>query len=105
MLHHTWFEEDMRGHAKPSISQQCRGSASMDPMDVVYGRSDGVRDTPAQSLNYTADGGTDILRFVKCDPETGAYRNTTALAQKSCTSATGYPAGDRYYNNYNNLMR
>jgi hypothetical protein len=63
-----------------------------------------VRDTVAQSLNGTNNPVTNILRFVACDPETGAYGNTTAFAQQSCHSGTGYPAGDGYYNNYNNLM-
>jgi hypothetical protein len=60
----------------------------------------GVRDTTAQSLNYTGA----IIRFVGCDPATGLYTNSSINAQQSCTSADGFPAGDAYYNNYNNLM-
>ena len=73
--------------------------------DILSGMSDGVRDTPAQSLNGTYNPVTNILRFINCDPVTGAYTNTTAFAQQSCTSATGFPAGDKFYNNFNNLMR
>lgn len=89
---------------KPPLSWQCEKSASMDAVDILAARSDGVRDTPAQSLNGTKNSVTDILRFIGCDPETGAYANTTAYAQQSCTSESGYAAGDDYYNNYNNLM-
>lgn len=103
MLHHTWYEE-ANMVKKPPLSWQCEKSASMEPVDILAARSDGVRDTPAQSLNGTKNGVTDILRFIGCDPETGAYSNTTAYAQQSCTSNTGFEAGDGYYNNYNNLM-
>jgi hypothetical protein len=76
----------------------------MDPIDIISARSDGVRDTPAQSLNGTRNSVTDILRFIGCDPQTGRYTNNTAYAQQSCTSAEGYAPGDGYINNYNNLM-
>lgn len=88
-----------------TTAQQCKASASMDPRDIISGMSDGVRDTPAQSLNSTNNPVTNILRFIGCDEQTGAYTNTTANAQQSCNSANGFPAGDRYLNNYNNLMR
>jgi hypothetical protein len=103
MLHHTWFEEAGLG-AKPSVKWQCQKSASMDAADILAARSDGVRDTPAQSLNGTHNRVTDILRFIGCDPDTGHYGNTTAFAQQSCTPENGYVHGDGYYNNYNNLM-
>jgi hypothetical protein len=41
---------------------------------------------------------------VGCDAATGLYTNSSVNAQQSCTSAVGFPAGDVYYNNYNNLM-
>lgn len=104
-LRHTWFERIDEGSTKPPIHVQCQASASMEPANIVKGHSDGVRDTPPQSLNTSATHGTDILRFIGCDPLTGAYNNKTALAQQSCTSATGFPAGDKFYNNHNNLMR
>jgi hypothetical protein len=47
---------------------------------------------------------TDILRFIDCNPQTGAYSNTTAYAQQSCNAAAGFPQGDQYFNNFNNLM-
>lgn len=104
MLRHTWYEAYETTH--PPVQSQCKGSASMDPYDIMAGRSDGVRDTPAQSLNGSAslDQKTDILRFVKCDQQTGAYKNRTAFAQQSCTSEVGFPNGDKYYNNFGNLM-
>lgn len=43
-------------------------------------------------------------RFINCDPQTGAYTNNTALAQQSCSSATGFRQGDKYFNNFGNLM-
>jgi hypothetical protein len=97
MLHHTWFEPTWE---RASISSQCKGSASQAISDIVADRSDGVRDTFAQSLNSTGA----ILRFVNCDPQTGAYSNTTAYAQQSCNAAAGFPQGDQYFNNFNNLM-
>jgi hypothetical protein len=103
MLHHTWYEE-MGTAGMPPVSHQCAKSASMDAIDIVSARSDGVRDTPAQSLNGTHNPVTDILRFVHCDPETGHYTNTSAYAQQSCTPENGFETGEGYYNNYNNLM-
>ncbi|WIA21072.1 hypothetical protein OEZ85_005392 [Tetradesmus obliquus] len=97
MLHHTWFEATWE---RQEAAAQCHGSASMDPTDIAAFRSDGVRDTTAQSLNYTGQ----IIRFVGCHPATGLYTNSSINAQQSCTSAVGFPAGDAYYNNYNNLM-
>jgi hypothetical protein len=47
---------------------------------------------------------TDILRFVDCNPQTGSYSNTTAFAQQSCNAAVGFPQGNEYFNNFNNLM-
>jgi hypothetical protein len=99
MLAHTWNQV-----GGGSVANQCVASASLSARDIVEGYSDGVRDTVAQSLNGTVNPVTNILRFVACDPVTGAYTNTTANAQQSCHSGTGYPAGDGYYNNYNNLM-
>lgn len=99
MLHHTWYEA-----GQPSVPDQCVGSASQDPADIAAGKSDGVRDTPAQSQNGTKNDVTSILRFINCDPATGTYTNTTAFAQQSCTSAVGFPEGDKYFNNFNNLM-
>lgn len=86
------------------MKEQCFGSASQQPADIAAGRSDGVRDTPAQSLNGTANDVTNILRFINCDPTTGEYTNSTAYAQQSCTAAVGFPDGDKYFNNFNNLM-
>ena len=103
MLGHTWFQNPYPGPAPP-IAEQCSASASMNPANVIDGRSDGVRDTPAQSLNGTRNNVTDILRFLHCNVRTGAYKNQTAFAQQSCTGETGYERGDTYYNNYNNLM-
>jgi len=76
----------------------------MEAVDILAARSDGVRDTPAQSLNGTKNSVTDILRFIGCDPDTGHYTNTSAYAQQSCTTQTGFAPGDGYYNNFNNLM-
>lgn len=59
-----------------------------------------MRDTFAQSLNSTGA----ILRFVNCDPQTGAYSNSSVKAQQSCSAAAGFPQGDSYFNNFNNLM-
>ncbi|WIA14405.1 hypothetical protein OEZ85_002931 [Tetradesmus obliquus] len=103
MLHHTWYEERRFG-GKPSLQEQCEMSASTHPADIIAGRSDGVRDTPAQSLNGTRNSVTDILRFVDCNLQTGAYSNTTAYAQQSCSAAVGFPQGSNYFNNFNNLM-
>lgn len=97
MLHHTWFEPSWEGAL---ISSQCKGSASLSLDDITEGRSDGVRDTYAQSLNTTGA----ILRFINCDPDTGLYTNTSSFSQQSCTSAVDFPEGDNYYNNYNNMM-
>jgi hypothetical protein len=97
MLHHTWYEPSWE---RASLSMQCKRSASQAIDDIVDDRSDGVRDTFAQSLNSTGA----ILRFVNCDPQTGAYSNSSANAQQSCTSAVGFAQGDSYFNNFNNLM-
>uniref|UniRef100_A0A383VA71 SMB domain-containing protein n=1 Tax=Tetradesmus obliquus TaxID=3088 RepID=A0A383VA71_TETOB len=97
MLHHTWFEPSWE---RASLSTQCKRSASQAVDDIVNSRSDGVRDTFAQSLNSTGA----ILRFVNCDPQTGAYSNSSVNAQQSCSAAAGFPQGDSYFNNFNNLM-
>jgi hypothetical protein len=97
MLHHTWFEPTWE---RATITSQCKGSASQSITDIVADRSDGVRDTFAQSLNSTGA----ILRFVNCDPQTGAYSTSSAYAQQSCNTASGFPQGDQYFNNFNNLM-
>jgi hypothetical protein len=97
MLHHTWFEPSWES---ATMASQCRGSASQSLSDIVADRSDGVRDTFAQSLNSTGK----ILRFVNCDPQTGAYSDTRPFAQQSCNAAAGFPQGDQYHNNFNNLM-
>jgi hypothetical protein len=97
MLHHTWYEPSWE---RASLSTQCKRSASQSIDDIVNDRSDGVRDTFAQPLNSTGA----ILRFVNCDPATGAYSNSSANAQQSCSSAVGFAQGDNYFNNFNNLM-
>jgi hypothetical protein len=90
-LKHTWFEGDPGRPAQ----EQCTRSASMDVRDVVNGLSDGVRDTPAISLNTRKNSA--IIRFVNCS--TYEHTNNAPLMQQSCTTATAnFPRGDRYYN-------
>jgi hypothetical protein len=90
-LIHTWFQ----GDASKPAQEQCTRSASLDIPDIVSGLSDGVRDTPAISLNVRAGG--KIIRFVNCT----MYEHTSnaPLMQQSCTTATAnFPRRDRYYN-------
>lgn len=105
---HTWYQSGYyQGNGTASIKEQCELNASEDVEQIVRYISDGVRDTPPQSLNGSFIPGvtpTSILRFVKCDEKTGAYTNTSAFAQQSCTAEHGFPAGEPFYNNYNNLM-
>ncbi|WIA13133.1 hypothetical protein OEZ85_006728 [Tetradesmus obliquus] len=97
-LYHTWYQ----GNQFTPAQEQCSESASLNVNSITSSLSDGVRDTPAISLNYTGDG--KIIRFVNCSMY--EYTNTSALAQQSCTSASPafFPQGDRYYNPYFNLM-
>eukprot|EP00775_Hariotina_reticulata_P014860 gene14860-15052_t len=55
MLSHTWNQI-----GGGTTQQQCQASASLNLDDIVSGRSDGVRDTTAQSLNKTSTP-TNIL--------------------------------------------
>lgn len=101
MLLHTFAEKRAW-----TTAEQCRDAASLDPEAVVNEHSDGVVDTPAQIANAsTPAGGMNILRFIRCDEQTGAYTNTSANAQQSCNTAAGFPDGEKFYNNYNNMMR
>jgi hypothetical protein len=90
-LSHTWFQ----GNPSKSAQEQCTRSASLAIPDIAQGLSDGVRDTPAISLNIRASGA--IRRFVNCTAY--EYSSNAPLMQQSCTSTTAdFPQGNRYHN-------
>lgn len=91
-LQQTWAQ------ATTDQADGCVASADYtSQLAVVNGDSDGVRDTPPQTV---AASGSDMPIFFNC---TGTSLSTF-FPKQSCTAATGYPAGNNYFANFVNFL-